>query len=124
MKPLTPKQKRFVQEFLIDSNGAAAARRAGYSARTSDRIAERLLRNVEIRKMIDAALAEQSQRTKITADKVLQEVGNIAFAPIDGETGIKVSTKLKALIALMKHFRIADRPIDKKFQELDDLLKW
>jgi phage terminase small subunit len=28
---LTPKQKKFVNEYLIDLNAAAAARRAGYS---------------------------------------------------------------------------------------------
>jgi len=124
MTKLTPKQKRFIAEYLVDLNATQAAIRSGYSPKTARFIAQENLTKPDIRKMIDAALAEQSQRTKITADAVLQEVGNIAFAPIDGETGIKVSHKLKALIALMKHFRIADRPIDKKLQELDDLLKW
>ena len=32
---LTPKQARFVQEYLIDLNAAQAAIRAGYSAKTA-----------------------------------------------------------------------------------------
>ena len=40
---LTEKQKRFVQEYLVDLNATAAARRAGYSEKTADRIGPELL---------------------------------------------------------------------------------
>ena len=40
---LTPKQKRFVAEYLVDLNATAAAKRAGYSAKTADRIGPELL---------------------------------------------------------------------------------
>ena len=32
---LTPKQTRFIDEYLVDRNGAQAAIRAGYSARSA-----------------------------------------------------------------------------------------
>jgi phage terminase small subunit len=38
MKKLTNKQKRFVDEYLIDLNGGQAALRAGYSPKTADTI--------------------------------------------------------------------------------------
>ena len=40
---LTEKQKRFVQEYLVDLNATAAAKRAGYSEKTADRIGPELL---------------------------------------------------------------------------------
>lgn len=36
MAGLTPKQRRFVDEYMIDLNATAAAKRAGYSARTAE----------------------------------------------------------------------------------------
>lgn len=77
--PLTPKQKCFVEEYLIDLNQTQAAIRAGYSEKTANEQASRLLANVNIKKAIEAAMAERSKRTQITADMVLQlwwEVAN------------------------------------------------
>ena len=54
---LTPKQMRFVDEWLIDFNGKQAAIRAGYSAKTAEATAARLLRNVKVQ-------AEISRRQK------------------------------------------------------------
>jgi phage terminase small subunit len=43
---LTPKQQRFVAEYLVDLNGKQAAIRTGYSAKTAEQQASRLLSNV------------------------------------------------------------------------------
>lgn len=40
---MTPKQKRFIKEYALDHNAAAAARRAGYSANGAKVTASRLL---------------------------------------------------------------------------------
>ncbi len=40
---LTPKQARFVEEYLVDLNATQAAIRAGYSARNADKIGPELL---------------------------------------------------------------------------------
>jgi phage terminase small subunit len=79
---LTPKQERFVAEYLIDLNGSAAARRAGYSERTANEQAARLLANVNIQSALQAAKLDREKRTGITADKVLCELANIANADI------------------------------------------
>jgi len=66
MAELTQKQQRFVEEYTKDTNGTQAAIRAGYSLRTANEQAVRLLANVsiktaidsELKKMRDAALAD------------------------------------------------------------------
>ncbi|KGH27025.1 terminase small subunit [Comamonas testosteroni] len=79
---LTPKQERFVAEYLIDLNATQAAIRARYSARTAASQGERLLRNVEVDTAIKAAMKAREQRTHITQDRVLQELARIAFFDI------------------------------------------
>lgn len=76
---LTPKQERFVQEYLIDLNATQAAIRAGYSQRTASSIGEENLRKPEISAAIQAAKEARSERTHITQDRVLQELARIAF---------------------------------------------
>jgi len=81
---LTAKQERFIQEYLIDLNGSAAATRAGYSPRTAQEQSSRLLSNVMIRAHVDKVMAEQSKRTGINADRVIKELARIALVnPMD-----------------------------------------
>ena len=70
----TPKQRAFVQEYLKDLNGTQAAVRAGYSSRTANEQASRLLANVNIQEAVAKAKAERSNRTKIDADWVLKRL--------------------------------------------------
>lgn len=76
---LNEKQKRFVDEYLIDRNGTQAAIRAGYSEKTAAQIATRLLRNVQVQSEISSGTEQQQERTQITADRVLQEYARLAF---------------------------------------------
>jgi phage terminase small subunit len=57
-KPLTNKQKVFVAEYLRTWNASEAARRAGYSVKTAYAIGSRLLRDVEVKAAIDAAVEQ------------------------------------------------------------------
>ncbi|WP_272970439.1 terminase small subunit [Comamonas terrigena] len=79
---LNPKQERFAAEYLIDLNATQAAIRAGYSAKTAYSQGERLLRHVEVAKAIQAGQKARAVRTEITQDRVLQELGRIAFFDI------------------------------------------
>ena len=79
---LTEKQKRFAEEYLIDLNATQAAIRAGYSAKTANEQGSRLLANVSIQKAISKAIAERSCRTKISQDRVVNELAKIAFLNI------------------------------------------
>ena len=79
---LTDKQEKFVNEYLIDLNATQAAIRAGYSNKTADTQGPRLLQNVGVRTRIDAAMAEQSRRTGVNADRVIRELARIAFVNV------------------------------------------
>ena len=51
--PAIDRQRRFVEEYLVDFCGTRAAIRAGYSPATANEQASRLLANVNIRSLID-----------------------------------------------------------------------
>lgn len=78
--PLTPKQARFVEEYLIDLNATQAAIRAGYSAKTAEQGGAQLLRNIKVAAAIKEAQDARSKRTAITQDMVLEEYRKLALA--------------------------------------------
>jgi phage terminase small subunit len=77
---LTPKQRRFVEEYLVDLNATQAAIRAGYSARTAGAVGHETLKKPEVETAIHEAMAERSKRTEITADRVLKEYAKLGFS--------------------------------------------
>ena len=79
MARLTKKNEVFCEEYLIDLNATQAAIRAGYSVESAGSIGSELLKKPEIRARIEKAMAERSKRTGINADRVLRELGRIAF---------------------------------------------
>ncbi|MDR1515310.1 MAG: terminase small subunit [Synergistaceae bacterium] len=76
---MTPKQSKFVDEYMIDLNATKAAIRAGYSEKTATRIGPKLVGKSCVQDAISAAQAKQSARTQITADRVVLELARIAF---------------------------------------------
>lgn len=82
MAKLTDKQSKFCQEYLIDLNGAKAAIRAGYSAKTADQIAFQLLKKTSVSERISFLQQNRQKRTEITADMVVSELAKIAFFDI------------------------------------------
>jgi phage terminase small subunit len=77
---LTPKQGRFVEEYLVDLNGKQAAIRAGYSPKTAEVQASRMLRYAQVQLALEAEMQAQSKRTQVTADHVVTELAKLAFA--------------------------------------------
>lgn len=82
MAKMTEKQKRFVEEYLMDLNATQAAIRAGYSPNTAEQTASRMLSFVKVQDAIHIQLAERSKRTGINQDRVIQELAKIAFVNI------------------------------------------
>ena len=76
---MTPKRRRFVEEYLIDLNATQAAIRAGFKRRAAYSQGQRLLKDVEVTTAIHAAQQEQSARTQVTADRVIAELARIAL---------------------------------------------
>ena len=92
---LTAKQQRFVDEYLIDLNATQAAIRVGYSKKTADQQASRLLTNVKVREYLAQRQADRANRTEITQDMVLKELAKIGFSDIRkivrwGETQVRM----------------------------------
>ena len=74
---MTPKQERFVSEYLVDLNATQAAIRAGYAKKSADVEGSRLLVNAKVADAVAAAKAERSERTEVTADYVLTTIMEI-----------------------------------------------
>lgn len=76
---MTDRQRRFVAEYLIDCNAAGAAVRAGYSARGARQRAHALLQTHAVRSAVEKAMKEREERTRITQDRIVEELARIAF---------------------------------------------
>lgn len=79
---LTPRQQRFVDEYLIDLNATQAATRAGYSKKTANEQGSRLLAHVSVSTEIARRMAERAGRVEVTQDMVLRELVKIGFSDI------------------------------------------
>ncbi len=99
---LTPKQERFVEEYLVDLNATAAARRAGYK---DPNIGRQLITKNNVSEAIQAEKAARSQRTELTQDYVLGKLKAIADREASDapDSELKVSNQLRALELLGKH---------------------
>ena len=72
MDGLTKKQRRFADEYLIDCNGTKAAIRAGYSRKTANEQAAKLMANRKIKAYISEKLEELSSERLADAQEVLE----------------------------------------------------
>lgn len=70
---LTDKQQAFVNEYIVDFIGSQAAIRAGYSAKTAEVQASKLLRNPNVSGAVADAIESRTKRTQIDADWVLKQ---------------------------------------------------
>lgn len=93
MAKLTEKQRRFVEEYLIDLNATQAAIRAGYSVESARDIGCENLTKPNIQKVIAERMAERSKRTGVNQDRVVLELAKMAFVKmtdvVDSEGAIK-----------------------------------
>nr|DAM07024.1 MAG TPA: Terminase small subunit [Caudoviricetes sp.] len=104
MAKLTPNQKIFIDEYLIDLN-ATRAYKVAYKNCKKDETARtnssRLLTNANIKNHIQERMKEREKRTEITQDKVLKELAKIGFSDITDfveieKKGVFVAVKIKA----------------------------
>ncbi|WP_127079657.1 terminase small subunit [Rhodomicrobium lacus] len=79
---LSARAAAFVREYLIDLNGTAAAVRAGYAERSARSTATALLKTPAVAAAIEAAQQERARRADVSADRVIEELGRLAFANI------------------------------------------
>ena len=79
---LSAQRQRFCEEYIIDLDGNAAAIRAGYSSKTARFKASDLLKIPTVRKEVNRLKKLRSDRTDITADKVLGVIAGAAYSNI------------------------------------------
>lgn len=126
---LTTKQRRFIQEYIVDYNATQAAIRAGYSENTAGGIGAENLKKPQIQAAIHEELEKQSKRTNVTADRIVQELAAMAFERGADwtESKMKNNNKLRALELLGRHFGIFDgqgaqKPENQILKSLQSLL--
>ena len=125
---MTKKQKRFVEEYLIDLNATQAAIRAGYSPLTARDIGCENLTKPNIQEAIDKAIAERSRRTGVNADRVVRELAKIAFVNagevVDFDTAIlmdKISEDDMAAIQSIKVKTFGEDGVEREVKLADKL---
>jgi len=120
---LSIKQKRFIDEYIITGNASEAARRAGYSPKTADRIGNENLKKLVIQQAMADRLKELDCKKTASVKEVLEFLtstlrGEITDENIvvegvgDGmsearimETRVSSKDRLKAAELLLKRFR-------------------
>ena len=78
MAELTPKQQKFVDEYLIDLNATQAAIRAGYSQKGANVAASQLLSNINVSKVIELKRNKVSEKAGLSAEYVLTSLHEVA----------------------------------------------
>lgn len=113
-KKLTAKQQKFIDEYLIDLN-ATRAYKAAYPKCKSDEAANaassRLLRNVKVQEQITIEQQDIQDRTKITQDRVVQELAKIAFS--------NATDYIEVVTRPIKHRRFDEKIQDYVYEEGD-----
>lgn len=77
MNKLTRKQRKFAEEYLVDCNGTKAAIRAGYSPKTANEQAAKLMSNPKINSYITEKLNEMSSEKLADAQEVLEYLTSV-----------------------------------------------
>ncbi len=102
---MTDQQKRFAEEYVVDLDAAAAARRAGYAAAGARSVACRLRQRPEIARLIDAELARRAEKTGISAEYVITSLKELADRCMDEES-FNAAGACKALELLGRHLKL------------------
>lgn len=99
---LTPKQQRFVEEYLVDLNATQAAIRAGFSAKTAEWIGPQVLGKTHVQSAIQTAKNARAIKTGLTAEKVMADIETIKRSCMreitDPQTGESVMIDPKAAL--------------------------
>ncbi len=102
-RKLTPRQARFVEEYLIDLNATQASIRAGYSQNNGNKIGPELLGKTRVAEAIAEAQAKRSERIAISQDDVVRGLHGEAT---DKGEGSSHSARVSAWGLLGKHLNM------------------
>lgn len=80
LKELTPAERRFVGEYLVDFNATAALMRCGWSPHTANQNSVYFLRKPHVRAAIEKGIRRMEAHNVVSATRILEEVLRIATA--------------------------------------------
>ena len=93
------KQEVFIQEYLVDMNASAAARRAGYSYKHACGTARKILAREDAQAVIRQALEQRKLESGLSGERVRAALADIAFGQAEGSA---VGHKVRCLELLAK----------------------
>lgn len=76
------REKLFILEYMKDRDGAAAMRRMGFRGKRPDCASYKLLQKPSVKHEIDRLLSQAIDHSKVSAERVLQEIQRIAFSDV------------------------------------------
>ena len=122
---LTPKQKAFADYYIECGNASEAARRAGYSPKTAEKIGSENLQKPEISAYIQERMAQQDASRDASADEVLRFYSSVMRGQEKDAFGLdpSLADRLKAADSLMKRYAIGAEKQKGTLEKLDSLLK-
>jgi uncharacterized small protein (DUF1192 family) len=106
---LTAKQKRFIEEYLIDLNATQAAIRAGYSKKTAYSIGEENLRKPVIKAEIERLQTETSNKLQVTKETLINDLLTIKDLCLTNPRVTHNSIKAIEVIAKMLGLNAAEK---------------
>jgi phage terminase small subunit len=98
MDDLTPKQRAFVDEYLIDYNGTQAAIRAGYSEDSARQMATENLSKPSISRAIKEAIEARSQRTQVDQDYVISTLTQVIERSLKGQVKMEFDREERCMV--------------------------
>ena len=107
IKNKTMKQRKveFVQHFLVTKNATEAAKRCGYSEKSSYNQGYRMMNDDEVQKMLAIELADSKERNLKDHDSIIEQLKDEALGKVSGHTA---GSRVKALEILMKFYGMID----------------
>ena len=98
--PLNPKQQRFVDEYLIDTNATQAAIRAGYSPHSAHVQGSQLLAVPSIRAEVDARSVALAESVAGSAAWIVEQTVEVVRRALDSDPpDLRAATPALALLA-------------------------
>jgi len=102
---VTPKQRRFVEEYAVDHNGTQAAIRAGYSPRRAHVTASELLRQPDVLFAMAGVDEKKRDRLGVTLEEIVAHLRWFIDAAKDqripSRDGLTATVELAKVVGLM-----------------------
>lgn len=134
---LTGQQEAFAREYLMPQgkggkpfNGKHAAIAAGYSPRSAESQASRLLSYAKVQAFLSELQAPALQKFEVTQDRIMQEISAMAFSNImdfvevkDGQAWIDLSKCTREQAAALGAFEVIELPPFKMVQDGEEVVR-